>query len=155
MWTETEKKSPCQKIWGYLWTRPDFKSFDTLLENTHMFIATSKAWAVMRALAAHLYGLGANPRGWAMCLLFILFLNCGIVIRGGRLWRAANIKDAAVCVGSSLKLHKPLFSVHKLWPNKLMRRFYWSISSNWLECYWTLCTVRSTKIYHKRVWRAS
>ena len=31
--------------------------------------------------------------------------------------------------------------VHKLWLNRLMRRFYWSVSSKWLECYWTLCTV--------------
>ena len=64
---ENGEKTPCQKIWGYLWTRPNFKSFDTLLENTHMFIATSKACAVMRALAAQYCGLGANPRGGAMC----------------------------------------------------------------------------------------
>ena len=38
-----------------------------------------------------------------------------------------------------------MFSVHKLWLNKLMRRFYWSVKSKWKERYWKLCSVRSTK----------
>ena len=58
-----------------------------------------------------------------------------IVIRGDWLWKAANINDknnsAAVYVGSTLKVHNPLFSVGKLLRNKLMQRFYWSIQSKW------------------------
>ena len=34
-----------------------------------------------------------------------------------------------VYVGSSLKVHNPLFSVGKFLWNKLMKRFYWSIQS--------------------------
>ena len=68
-----------------------------------------------------------------------------IVIRGDCLWKTTNItyknNGAAVYVGSSLKVHNPLFSVRKLWPNKLMGRVYWSIPSKWWEFYWTLCTV--------------
>ena len=41
---------------------------------------------------------------------------------------------AVIYVGSSLKVHNPLFSVGKLWRNKLMGRFYWSIRSKWWEC---------------------
>ena len=56
-----------------------------------------------------------------------------IVIRGGWLWKATNIKyknhSAKVYVGSSLKVHNPLFSVGKLRRNKMMRRFYWSVRS--------------------------
>ena len=37
--------------------------------------------------------------------------------------------SAAVYVGSTLKVHNPLFSVGKLLWNKLMQRFYWSIQS--------------------------
>ena len=33
--------------------------------------------------------------------------------------------------GSSLTVHNPLFSVHKLRRNKLMQCFYWSITSKW------------------------
>ena len=44
------------------------------------------------------------------------------------LWRPSNNKveknGAVVYVGSSLTLHNPLFFVHKLWLNKLMRSFY-------------------------------
>ena len=58
-----------------------------------------------------------------------------IVIRGDWLWKAANMNDknnsAAVYVGSTLKVHNPLFSVGKLLRNKLMQRFYWSIQSKW------------------------
>ena len=58
-----------------------------------------------------------------------------IVIRGDWLWKAANINDnnnsAAVYVGSTVKVHNPLFSVGKLLRNKLMQRFYWSIQSKW------------------------
>ena len=47
--------------------------------------------------------------------------------------KAANINDknnsAAVYVGSTLKVHNPLFSVGKLLRNKLMQRFYLSIQS--------------------------
>ena len=35
-----------------------------------------------------------------------------------------------------------MFSFHKLWLNKLMRRFYWSVKSKWQERYYTL-NVRS------------
>ena len=38
---------------------------------------------------------------------------------------------------------------------KLMRRFCWSMRSNWQECYWALYTVRSTKIYNKGLLQAS
>ena len=51
-----------------------------------------------------------------------------IVIRGEWLWKEANIIDknnsAAVYVGSTLKVHNPLFSVGKLSQNKLMQGFY-------------------------------
>ena len=56
-----------------------------------------------------------------------------IVIRGDWLCKTANINDknnsAAVNVGSTLKVHNPLFSVGKLLRNKLMQRLYWSIQS--------------------------
>ena len=38
-----------------------------------------------------------------------------------------------------------VFFGQKRWLNKLMRCSYWSISSKWWECYWTLCTVDSKK----------
>ena len=79
-----------------------------------------------------------------------------IVSRGDWLGNPANIKvennGAVGYVGSSLTVHNPLFFVHKLWLNKLMRCLYWSVSSKWWECYWTLCNVRSkklTKTYNK------
>ena len=60
-------------------------------------------------------------------------LDLLIVIRGDWLWKAANINDknnsAAVYVGSTVKVHNPLFSVGKLLRNKLIQRFYWSIQS--------------------------
>ena len=84
------------------------------------------------------------------------FVPLTIVSRGDWLGNPANIKvennGAAVFVGSSLIVHNPLFFVHKLWLNKLMRCLYWSVSSKWWECYWTLCNVRSkklTKTYNK------
>ena len=47
--------------------------------------------------------------------------------------KSGNINDknngAAVYVGSTVKVHNPLFSVGKLLQNKLMQRFYWSIQS--------------------------
>ena len=86
-------------------------------------------------------------------------VNLLIVIREDWLWKTTNIKyknnSVTVYVGSSLKVHNPLFSVGKLRLNKLMQRFYWSVRSKWWECYWTLCTVRCTKTYNKRVWRVS
>ena len=42
-----------------------------------------------------------------------------------------NMNGAVVCFGSSLIVHNPLFFVHQLWQNKLMRCFYWSVSSKW------------------------
>ena len=65
------------------------------------------------------------------CLLFrfdpLPLVSFTIVIRGDWLWKAANINDknnsAAVYVGSTLKVHNPLFSVGKLLRNKLMQRF--------------------------------
>ena len=63
------------------------------------------------------------------------FAHKTIVIRGNWLWKGANINDknnsAAVYVGSTVKVHNPLFSVGKLLRNKLMQRFYWSIQSKW------------------------
>ena len=64
------------------------------------------------------------------------YVCLSIVIRGDSwLWKAANINDknnsAAVYVGSTLKVHNPLFSVGKLLRNKLMQRFYWLIQSKW------------------------
>ena len=82
-----------------------------------------------------------------------------MVTRGDWLWKAANINyknnGAVVYVGSSLKLHNPLFSFGKLRQNKLMQRFYWSIRSKRWECFWTLCTFRATKTYNKGVWQVS
>ena len=79
------------------------------------------------------------------------------LIRGEWLWKAANINDknnsATIYVASTLKVHNPLFPVGKLLRNKLMQRFYWSIQSKWKECFWTLCTFRSTKTHNKGVWR--
>ena len=37
--------------------------------------------------------------------------------------------SAAVYVGSTVKVHNPLFSVGRLLRNKLMQRFDWSIQS--------------------------
>ena len=78
-----------------------------------------------------------------------LFVNHTIVSKGDWLGNPANIKvenkGAVGYVGSSLTEHNPLFSLHKLWLNKLMQYFCWSITSKWLECYWTLCSVRSKK----------
>ena len=76
-----------------------------------------------------------------------------MVTRGDWLWKAANINyknnGAVVYVGSSLKLHNPLFSFGKLRQNKLMQRFYWSIRSKRWECFWTLCTFRWQKYITK------
>ena len=62
-----------------------------------------------------------------------LKVTLNIVIGGDWLWKAANINDknnsATVYVGSTVKVHNPLFSVGKLLRNKLMQRFYWSIQS--------------------------
>ena len=52
-------------------------------------------------------------------------------------------------------MHNPLFFVHKLWLNKLLRRSHWSVGWEVLECYWTLCIFIFTKTYNKGVWRAS
>ena len=58
-----------------------------------------------------------------------------IVSRGNWWGKPANIKaennGAVVYVGSSLTMHNPLFFVLKLWLNKLMRSFYWSVSLKW------------------------
>ena len=58
-----------------------------------------------------------------------------IVSRGDWLGKPTNIKfennGAVVYVGSSLTLHNLLFFVHKLWLKKIMRCFYWSVSSKW------------------------
>ena len=58
-----------------------------------------------------------------------------IVSRGNWLGKPANIKaennGAVVYVGSSLTVHNPLCFVRKLWLNKLMRCFYWSVSLKW------------------------
>ena len=61
---------------------------------------------------------------------------------------------AAVYVGSSLTAHNPLFFVHNSRMKKLMWCFYWSVSLKWLECYWTLCTVRSKKANKKKITKA-
>ena len=49
--------------------------------------------------------------------------------------KPANIKvennGAVGYVGSSLTVHNPLFYVHKLRLSKLMRCFYWSVSSKY------------------------
>ena len=56
-----------------------------------------------------------------------------IVSRGDWLGKPANKKKknngAVVYVGSSLTVNNPLFFVHKLLLNKLMKCFYWSVSS--------------------------
>ena len=61
-----------------------------------------------------------------------------IVSRGNWLWKVANIKKkkektsgTAVYVGSSQTVYNPLFFVHKLRWNKVMRRFYSSERSKW------------------------
>ena len=59
-----------------------------------------------------------------------------IIVSGGDwLWKPANVKvennGAVGYVGSSLTVHNPLYFVHKLSLDKLMRCFYWSVSSKW------------------------
>ena len=58
-----------------------------------------------------------------------------IVCREDWLRNPTNIKvennGAVGYVGSSLTMHNPLFSVHKLWLNKLMQCFYWSVTLKW------------------------
>ena len=99
------------------------------------------------------YSLGEGGGG--------LLPHMSIVVRGSWewLWKVANINDknnsAAVYVGSTLKVHNPLFSVGTLLWNKLMQCFYWSIQSKWKECFWVLCTFRPTKTYKKGVWQVS
>ena len=73
---------------------------------------------------------------WNFCARF------SDVIWRGNQWQRHG---AVVYVGSSLTVHNHIFSVHKLWLNKLMQCLYWSVSSKWKECYWTLCTDRSKK----------
>ena len=64
-----------------------------------------------------------------------LSLSYTIVSRGDWLGKPANItvenNGAVVYVWSSLTVHNPWFFVHKLWLNKLMRCFHWSVSSKW------------------------
>ena len=65
----------------------------------------------------------------------IIFVIWTLVSRGDWLGKPANIKvennGVVGYVGSSLTVKNPLFSVHKLWLNKLMQCFYWSINSKW------------------------
>ena len=63
-----------------------------------------------------------------------------------------NMNGAGVCFGSSLIVHNPLFFVHQLWQNKLMRCFYWSVSSKWrnaIERCARSGPKKLTKIYNK------
>ena len=77
------------------------------------------------------------------------------------LWKPANIKvennGAVVYVGSSLTVHSPLFFVHKLWLNKLMRCFYWSVQNerNAIESCARSAPKKLTKTYNKGVERSS
>ena len=105
------------------------------------------------------YQFDGRKQDWQVQKFEVRWLHKAIVIRGDWLWKAANINDknnsAAVYVGSTVKVHNPLFSVGKLLRNKLTQRFYRSIQSKWKEFFWTLCTFRSTKTYNKGVWRVS
>ena len=62
-------------------------------------------------------------------------LHLIIVSREGWLGKLANNKDennsAEAYFGSFLTMCNPLFFVHKLWLNKLIWCFYWSVSSKW------------------------
>ena len=63
-----------------------------------------------------------------------------------------NMNGVVVCFGSSLIVHNPLFFVHQLWQNKLMRCFYWSVSSKWrnaIERCARSGPKKLTKIYNK------
>ena len=40
--------------------------------------------------------------------------------------------------------------VHTLWRSKLIRRYYWSVTSKWWECYWKLFTAPSSPQKHIR-----
>ena len=130
-----------------------FSWYYLVLSNFNLnFVSRWVWWAPKRGMTAPSLKLNASlawtVRFYVFCLLsWILFnvylsfwqkfrlYNSNIVIRGDWLWKAANINDknnsAAVYVGSTVKVHNPLFSVGKLLRNKLMQRFYWSIQSKW------------------------
>ena len=111
------------------------KSWDVNTKNFHMFTFNKKI-AVFQPAWSFI---------WHNLVKGNLKLCQVIVSTGDWLWKPANIKvendRAVVYVGSSLTVHNPSFLVHKYcdWC------FYWSVSSKWWECYWTLCTVRSKK----------
>ena len=66
---------------------------------------------------------------------FIIWFKFIVVSRGDLLEKPANIKiennGAVVYAGSSLTVHNLLFLVHNSKLKKLMRCFYWSVSSKW------------------------
>ena len=97
----------------------------------HMIRCTNMLLLYYRTGRLHTLHL-CTPCTYLVIVMYQIF-SLDIVIRGDWLGKAANINDknnsAAVCVGSTLKVHNPLFSVGKLLRNKLMQRFYWSIQS--------------------------
>ena len=66
---------------------------------------------------------------------FIIWFKFIVVSRRDLLEKPANIKiennGAVVYAGSSLTVHNLLFLVHNSKLKKLMRCFYWSVSSKW------------------------
>ena len=72
-----------------------------------------------------------------------------MVTRGDWSCEPASFKNKSTAV-LQFMVHNPSFTVHKQYRDEWMRRFYWSIRPNWW-CYWTLCTVRSTKTWQKKV----
>ena len=75
-----------------------------------------KNWDSVGFWLKHFFGFGSD-----------FVSSHSTVIRVGWLWKVTSFKDknsgAADPVGSSPNMHNPLFFVHKLWWNNLMRCF--------------------------------
>ena len=65
---------------------------------------------------------------WALFLNLLLMFWAVI-----RMFNHIKVENngVVVYVGSSLTAHNPLFFVHRLWLNKLMQCFFWSVTSKW------------------------
>ena len=131
---------PSEFEWSPLWIPPKFSIIPLLGSQLRLippFVFLKIKWSLPKSPPPSRPG----DKLWPVL--------CTIVSRGDWLGNPANMKvennGAVVFVGSSLIVHNPLFFVHKLWLNKLMRCLYWSVSSKWWECCWTLCNVRSKK----------
>ena len=121
-----EPEKTANILWSHHWLFPQNDRWGMSTEIQYWWGVTTKNWVVFLMVKSKFPRCMTNHKHYP---------DLGIVIRGDWLWKAANINDknnsAAVYVGSTLKVHNPLFSVGKLLRNKLMQRFYWSIQSKW------------------------